>query len=121
MAMFTTVGEVLQQVDALLPNGYTNEEKRRWLRHAERFVVRDTYCGEVVDFDEFTDETYLGAPEPYNEMYRYYLESMIHLANGEITRFTNAAALWNSTLQALRDALRRTEKPKEGVKALKLV
>ena len=30
-----TAGQVLSQVDALLPNQYTLEEKRRWLQQAE--------------------------------------------------------------------------------------
>ena len=29
-----TVGQVLLQVDTLLPNQYTAEEKRRWLKQA---------------------------------------------------------------------------------------
>ena len=32
-----TVGQVLAQVDGLLPNGYTREEKLRWLRQAEGY------------------------------------------------------------------------------------
>ena len=36
-----TVGQVLLQVDALLPNQYTAEEKRRWLKQAEGFVIEE--------------------------------------------------------------------------------
>ena len=37
MAMMT-VSAVLSQVDDLLPNGYTKEEKCRWVTQAEGFV-----------------------------------------------------------------------------------
>ena len=33
--------EVLARVDALLPNGYTEAEKLRWLAQAEGFVRRE--------------------------------------------------------------------------------
>ena len=33
-----TVKQVLEQVDAMLPNQYTTAEKRRWLLQAEGFV-----------------------------------------------------------------------------------
>ena len=36
-----TAGQVLSQVDALLPNQYPLEEKRRWLHQAEGFVCEE--------------------------------------------------------------------------------
>lgn len=38
-----TVKQVLEQVDAMLPNQYTTAEKRRWLLQAEGFVVREVH------------------------------------------------------------------------------
>ena len=38
-----TVKQVLEQVDAMLPNQYTTTEKRRWLLQAEGFVVREVH------------------------------------------------------------------------------
>ena len=37
----TTAKQVLDRVDALLPNGYARAEKLRWLAHAEGFVRRE--------------------------------------------------------------------------------
>ena len=42
MAMMT-VSAVLSQVDDLLPNGYTKEEKCRWVTQAEGFVRAEVY------------------------------------------------------------------------------
>ena len=36
-----TVKQVLEQVDALVPNQYTRAEKLRWLAQAEGFVRRE--------------------------------------------------------------------------------
>ena len=55
-----TAGQVLSQVDALLPNQYTLEEKRRWLQQAEGFV-----CEEILHEtlgETFSDETELRVP-----------------------------------------------------------
>ena len=42
-----TVSAVLAQVDALLPNGYTTEEKCRWVTQAEGFIR-----AEVIAFED---------------------------------------------------------------------
>ena len=36
-----TAGQVLTQVDSLLPNAYTREEKLRWLLQAEGTIIRE--------------------------------------------------------------------------------
>ncbi len=40
-----TAGQVLEQVDALVPNQYTHSEKLRWLAQAEGFVLREVCRG----------------------------------------------------------------------------
>ena len=38
-----TAGQVLAQVDGLLPNAYTREEKLRWLAQAEAGLIREVW------------------------------------------------------------------------------
>ena len=114
-----TAGQVLSQVDALLPNQYTLEEKRRWLQQAEGFV-----CEEILHEtlgETFSDETELRVPPPYDELYRFYLEAQIHYANGEMERYNNACAAWNNALLTYRDFWCRSHMPRQGVKALRLM
>lgn len=113
-----TVSAVLQQVDALLPNGYTAEEKRRWLTQAEGFVRAEVYGLDPTDMGALKDGDALCAPAPHTELYRHYVEAQIHYANGEMTRYNNAAAMWNNALMTLRDYVCRTEGRSGGVKAL---
>ena len=96
-----TVKQVLEQVDAMLPNQYTTAEKRRWLLQAEGFVL-------------------LVQP-PYDELYRHYVEAQIHYANGEMERYNNACAAWNNALLTYRDFWCRSHMPRQGVKALRLM
>ena len=120
-----TVGQVLAQVDDLLPNSYPGEQKRRWLRQAEGFVLEEVVRvheggqGAVLP-GELTDAAELLAPAPYDGLYRHYVEAQIHYCNGEMARYNSAAASWNNGLLTYRDYVCRTAAPAQGVRALKL-
>lgn len=116
-----TAGAVLRQVDALLPNGYTDEEKRRWLTQAEGFVCGALYGMDAAAMETLGDDTPLRAPAPHHELYRHYVEAQIHYANGEMSRYNNAAAMWNNGLVTLRDALCRQKGGGEPVRALRFM
>lgn len=120
-----TVGQVLAEVDELLPNSYPQEQKRSWLRQAEGYVAEEVLRvhegGEEVALPgRLTDETLLLAPEPYHGLYRHYVEAQIHYANAETERCSNAMSLWNNGLMTLRDYWCRTHRPRQQVQALHL-
>ena len=115
----TTAKQVLDRVDALLPNGYARAEKLRWLAQAEGFVLREIRGAEGA-LPEMTKETELTAETPYDEMYRYYVEAQIHYANGETARYNSAAGLWNNAFLTYRDYRARTAAPEGGASALRL-
>lgn len=115
----TTAKQVLDRVDALLPNGYERAEKLRWLAQAEGFVRREI-CRETGELPELTEETALTAETPFDELYRHYVESQIHYANGETARYNSAASLWNNAFLTYRDYCARTETPWGGVRTLRL-
>ena len=76
-----TVEQVLEQVDAMLPNQYTTAEKRRWLLQAEGFVVREVHQphagGEETEVppEDTGEDTVLLVQPPYDELYRHYVEA----------------------------------------------
>ena len=111
-----TAGQVLAQVDDLLPNSYPGEQKRRWLRQAEGFVLEEVVRvheggqGAVLP-GELTDAAELLAPAPYAGLYRHYVEAQIHYANGETARYNSAGSLWNNAFLTYRDYCARTETP----------
>lgn len=111
--------QVLEMVDSLLPNQYTQSEKLRWLTQAEGFVLREAE-GEMALLPNLTENTVLTAPPPYDEMYRHYIEAQIHYCNGEMKRYNNAAALWNNALLTYRDFVCRSRMPQRKAAALKL-
>lgn len=115
----TTAKQVLDRVDALLPNGYERTEKLRWLAQAEGFVRREL-CGETGELAGVTEDTELTAEVPFDELYRHYVESQIHYANGETGRYNSAAGLWNNAFLTYRDYRARAEMPRCGARALRL-
>ena len=116
-----TATDVLRQVDDLLPNQYAGEDKLRWLAQAEGFVVQEVLrpCGADGD-TELSGEHVMLVPPPYDELYRHYVESQIHYANGEMDRYNNAAAAWNGALLTYRDWYFRNHMPSRTAKALHL-
>lgn len=106
-----TAGQVLTQVDSLLPNACTQEEKLRWLRQAAGMVVREALqpmAKHTIQLpNEMNVNTVLPAIEPYDELYRCFVEAQIHYAGGDMVRCNNALSIWNRTLAALQCQLLR--------------
>ena len=115
----TTAKQVLDRVDALLPNGYARAEKLRWLAQAEGFVLREVRQAEGA-LPEVTEGYVLTAEAPYDELYRHYVEAQIHYANGETARYNNAAAQWNNAFLTYKDYRCRREWPQRSAAALRL-
>ena len=116
-----TVSAVLAQVDALLPNGYTTEEKCRWVTQAEGFIRAEVYGLDPASVGELGEDDTLCAPAPHQELYRHYVEAQIHYANGEMSRYNNAMAAWNELFLAWRDYQARGGAAPKRVSALKLL
>ena len=112
------IRDVLTQVDDLLPNQYTVQQKQRWAEQAEGLVITEI-LGEKMP-EEMTENTVLSAQPPYDEMYRHYVEAQIHYANDEIERYNNAAAAWNGLFTAFHDHCIRDGGHGGGSAALKL-
>lgn len=95
--------EAINIVDKLKPNGYTREEKIRWLSDLDERIkaeIIDTHEGhEEVSFTGYTDATDINTellvPAPYDEVYISWLESRIDYTNAEIARYNNSIVNFN--------------------------
>ena len=112
-----TINSAIEAVDTLQPNAFSRAEKITWLSRAEGIVktmILDT-CQDAPEFSGYTPETdpdtALLVPEPFDELYLRYLQAQMDSANGELTHYANAAALFNTALQAYRNHYIRTHKP----------
>ena len=115
-----TIFKALESVDAGSYNTYSQAQKIAWLSQLDSMIktqILDAYepDGEHPAFsgyDENTElDTRLLVPEPFDEVYLYWLESRIDYANNEYARFNNSNAMYAVALQRFADHYHRTHKP----------
>lgn len=123
-----TLGEACKWADRLAGNQIPMELKVKWLSdldgtvHKEILLRHQGTCQVPFSgYDGGTDpETPLLVGEPYDGIYRWYLEMQIHNTNGEILKYNNAAKNFNSALLAFGDYVNRSHLPL-GMAGLKLI
>lgn len=112
-----TINQVIDTLDTLQPNTCNREEKCAWMSRLEGLLkaqIWDHYSGAptVTPYTGATDpETVLPVSAPWDELYLRYLQAQIDLANAEMTRYANSAALFNQMLTAYRDHYNQTHTP----------
>ena len=116
-----TIIEAINEVDALLPgNGVSESDKRRWLSRFDGNIkasVIDTHeGGESILFTPYDDDTdadtVLLVPHPYDDVYVFLLEAMVHYVNGETARYNNAMAQHSAVFEEYKKWYNRTHMPK---------
>lgn len=118
-----TVQAAIAHADALRPNAYEDDVKFMWLSELDGRIkteIFDTHEG----YDEYTVPSYnlgnrtneLFAPDPYSDMYLYWLFMKMDFMNGEFDRFNNDAMLHNTAWLAFSNHINRTHPPKKRVK-----
>ena len=121
-----TIAEIIDMVDDLKPNKFTDEQKISWLSDCDSVIFNDvistherqdgdpeTFSGYAADVD---GSTKLLVDAPHDQLYRYYLEMQIDQGNMEMAKYNNSAALYNQWLANYAGYYNRTHMPK-SVKA----
>ena len=91
--------QVIDLVDGIEPNAYTNEVKTAWMNEVEGMVQTDVMLRAIEDIDQYTwtddQQTVLLVKPPHDKLYRFYLQAMIQFANGEYDRYSNTMTVFN--------------------------
>ena len=114
-----TIELAIKKTDELMPNDVEQRDKVSWLSMLDGMVYRDVWlCHDILRDREFTRytpetpvDTELLIPEPYDEIYRWYLEMHICDVNGEVQKYNNASAKYNTALLAYMDYCNRSYRP----------
>ena len=117
-----TIIEAINRIDAVNPNSYSQIDKIKWLAILDGIIkneIIDTHeGGEDVIYSQYNDDTPLDtellAPDPYSEVYIYFLESRIHYENEEYGKYNNAVAMYNTAFNKYMTQYNRTHMPKGG-------
>lgn len=116
-----TCGAIIEIVDKLKPNRFSEEDKYRWLTQIDGMILRelvetheggelpDAFAGYSAEQDAYTE---LLVRAPYDTLYRYWLEAQIDLGNSETAKYNNSMQLFNSAYLTYTDWYNRTHMPK---------
>lgn len=91
-----TVQEVIDRVDRVKPNAFSDEDKILWLSEIEGKVQTEIFLkriDDVVQIGSVDDE--LMVPFPYDSLYDMYLQAMIDFHNREYDQYANTADMYN--------------------------
>lgn len=101
-----TIRQALTQVEQVKPNAVPDEVLVQWLNEVDQTIFKELvktheYGTELVfgGYDRTdasgADSVVLLAPEPYSQLYVYYLCAQIDMQNQEFDLYRNNAALYN--------------------------
>jgi len=97
-----TVQQAISYLDSVKPNAFPTEVKLRWLSAIEGRLAAEVFLmapEEVETRCAFTEEDLskeLLAGLPYDDLYTWYLQAQVDLANGEYDRARNTMAVFNA-------------------------
>ena len=116
-----TLNEIITTVNELKPNQFEDELMLEWLNTVEGKAMNEVFCMreaderiEQLNYKKYDKRTEMGRelliPEPYTDLYKYYLFAMIDLTNEETDRYTNSMLMFNNSWQEFTNYWYRTHK-----------
>jgi len=100
-----TVQDVIDYVDAMEPNAYSETQKARWIEECEGQVWTRAFLLQPIKFPKeppwvlMAEE--LALPAPHDKVYTRYLQAQIHYANGEYDRYAASMQMFNAAWSEL--------------------
>lgn len=113
------LGKIIELVNELKPNAYSEEHLTRWVTDVENYAIEGVFNRidgrnyEYVQYEYEKDrETELLIPEPYEEVYVHYLCSKIDYWDREMEAYNNSASMYNAAYKNFAAYMRRNYRPK---------
>lgn len=98
-----TMNKVIEHVDRVNPNVYTDEDKYEWMRTLDGLVAHEVLQKDPPDYQLPKDaDRELLVPSPYDDIYRLYVEAMIYLHNREYDHYNNMLMVFNTRYKQYR-------------------
>lgn len=90
--------KVIEIVDGLVPNTYSEEDKLRWINELEGMAQRLVIQADEIKQLSYPDDmdTELLIPAPFDDVYALFVEAKIHYYNKEYANYNNAALMFES-------------------------
>lgn len=99
-----TPNQVIEYVDEILPNVYSEEKKYEWMKWVDGRVATEVLQVEAPDYDlpDFADSDLL-VEHPYDEIYHLYVMAMIHFYNREYDDYNNVVLAFREKFDAYKE------------------
>lgn len=92
--------DIIDYVDEIKPNAFSNETKTGWINECEGMVQSEVFLWastEIITYDYAKDkDRELLVSPPHDKIYWTYLTAMIDFANGEYNKYQNTMQMFNS-------------------------
>lgn len=107
------VREVLDQVNEVKPNVYSDARLMDFLNEVEAMIWNEVLDNEPADYVSLSIpedyETELVAMPPYSKVYGSYIQAMIDFQNEESVSYQNNMAMFNSVYLEYKKYMQRAE------------
>lgn len=115
-----TIIEAINRIDDLKPNGFTQNDKVRWLSTCDGMISRDV----LETHEDGPEEPFAGygpdtpvdtellVPYPYDQLYIFWLECQIDYYNAEYTKYNNSVLRFHDDFTTFQNWYNRNHKPK---------
>lgn len=107
-----TPKKVIEIVDRVKVNAYTDEDKFSWLNELDGLIQRTVMQTEPVKMNFPQDMSKeLLAPFPHDSIYPLWVEAMIDYRNKEFANYNNAVLMFNEKFEDYKKAYIRGNMP----------
>ena len=113
-----TLQGVLDIIDSIKPNAFSEEAKTAWINEVEGLVQTEVFLLAIEDVVQYTwpedsGATLLAKP-PHDKIYWVYLSAMVDFANGEYDKYQNTMQMFNQFFGEYMRWYARTYNPADG-------
>lgn len=102
---YITAQDVIDAVEKVRPNAYSDEEKLKWINEVEGKIhdeiIKNSEIGKDNEFVTVSSpDTLLTADSRFSQMYVYYLLAKIDFFDNEPTKYNNDLAMFDSAYES---------------------
>ena len=95
-----TMNSVIEYVDGIKPNAYSDDDKYRWINTLEGMVSREVLSKDMPAYELPKDaDKPLLVEEPYSDIYHLYVSAMIDFYNREYNDYNNMILMFQERLE----------------------
>lgn len=91
---------VIEYVDRVKPNAYSDDDKYRWINTLEGLISRDVLNEHAPEYNLPDDaDVPLLADSPFDDIYHLYVSAMIDFYNREYNDYNNTLLMFQERLE----------------------